>query len=228
MQPNEKFAGDKKVGKSLLWNLEQKFIAKCIPRIPSWIQSYHLTLSTFVWSFFIIIFGYLASKYSVKWFWGTTLMVFIQYLTDSLDGALGRYRKMGLVRWGYYMDHFLDYIFLCSLLIGYSFTFKDEYNTLFFILATYSAFMVNSFLGFSATNEFRISYLKIGPTEIRLGFIITNILIIFSHDKVPLSSLLPYIFVFSMLGLAIVIYRTQKIMWDKDRENNVDKQASSS
>lgn len=224
MEFAKKFAGDKKIGKPLFHTWEQKFITATVPKIPSWIQSYHLTLSTLVWSFFIIIFGYLAAKYSVHWLWGTNIMIIFQYITDSLDGSLGRHRKMGLVRWGYYMDHFLDYIFLCALLIGYSFTFKDEYNTLFFILATYGAFMVNSFLSFSTTNEFRISYFKIGPTEIRLGFIITNILIIFSHDKVPLASLLPYIFILSMIGLAVVIYRTQKIMWQKDQEQNIDRQ----
>ena len=218
METSQKFAGDKKVGASLLWNLEQRFIKRCLPLIPQWIGSHHLTLTTLLWSFLIIVFGYLAGRYSVQWLWGTTVMIIAQYLTDSLDGALGRYRDMGLIRWGYYMDHFLDYIFLCSLLIGYSFTFKDEFNTLFFILATYSAFMVNSFLSFATTNEFRIAYLKIGPTEVRLGFIVTNFLIIFSHDKVPLSSLLPFIFIFSMIGLAVMVYRTQKIMWQKDME----------
>ncbi|MBI2038088.1 MAG: hypothetical protein HYT15_04150 [Candidatus Magasanikbacteria bacterium] len=218
----ENFAGDKKIGKPLFHKLEQKFIGVCVPKIPAWIQSYHLTLSTLLWSFLIIVFGYLAGKYNINWLWGTTVMIVAQYITDSLDGSLGKYRKMGLVRWGFYMDHFLDYIFLCALLIGYSFIFSDKYNTLFFILATYSGFMVNSYLSFSTTNQFRISYFKIGPTEIRLGFIITNFLVIFSHDKVPLANLLPFIFIFSLVGLGVVIYKTQKVMWKKDRENNKD------
>ncbi len=55
MKTDEKIAGDKKVGKALLWDLEQKFIAKCLPKIPNWISSYHLTLATLIWSFFSLV-----------------------------------------------------------------------------------------------------------------------------------------------------------------------------
>ena len=216
---DQKFAGDKKVGISLFGNLEQKLVKKFVGKIPKGIETYHLTLSTLVWCAFIILFGYLASHYNIHWLWGTSIMILFQYITDLFDGAVGRLRNTGLVHWGYYMDHFLDYIFLCSLLIGYSFIFNDRFNTLFFILVSYGAFMVNSYLSFAATNEFRIAYFKIGPTEIRLAFIITNILVIFSHDKVPLSNFLPFIFWGSIIGLGVVVYSTQKMMWQKDMEN---------
>ncbi len=215
---SEKFAGDKKVGLSLLGAAEKRLVEKNVGKIPKGIETYHLTLSTIVWCFFIIVFGYLAGKYNIHWLWGTSVMIALQYITDLFDGAVGRYRNTGLIHWGYYMDHFLDYIFLCSILIGYSFIFTDRFNTIFFILVSYGAFMVNSYLSFSATNEFRIAYFKIGPTEIRLAFIITNILIIFSHDKVPLSRLLPIIFFLSLIGLTAVVYSTQKILWQKDME----------
>jgi phosphatidylglycerophosphate synthase len=217
MFTKEKFAGDKKVGLSLFGTWEKKLVDKFVSKIPKSIETYHLTLSTIVWCALIVLFGYLA-KYDVRWFWGSSVMILLQYITDLFDGAVGRYRNTGLIRWGYYMDHFLDYVFLCAVLIGYSFTFLDRFNTIFFILASYGAFMVNSYLSFSATNEFRIAYFKIGPTEIRLSFIITNILIIFSHDKVPLAGLLPFIFWASMICLSIVVYQTQKMMWKKDMD----------
>jgi archaetidylinositol phosphate synthase len=211
----EQFAGDKKVGISIFGKWEKRLVKKYVDKIPKSIETYHLTYSTIVWCAFIILFGFL-SRYNIRWLWGTSIMIVFQYITDLFDGAVGRHRNTGLIRWGYYMDHFLDYIFLCSLLIGYSFIFKDEYNTLFYILVSYGAFMVNSYLSFGATNEFRISYYLIGPTEMRLAFIITNILIIFSHDKVPLNSFLPAIFWISIVGLIIVVYQAQKMIWKKD------------
>jgi hypothetical protein len=39
-----------------------------------------------------------------------------QWFTDCLDGALGRYRDTGIPKWGYYMDHFLDFVFMCIAL----------------------------------------------------------------------------------------------------------------
>ena len=32
--------------------------------------------------------------------------------TDSFDGALGRRRDTGIPKWGYYMDHLLDFVFM--------------------------------------------------------------------------------------------------------------------
>lgn len=209
------FAGNKKVGFFIFANFEKSLVKWCIPRIPPWIETYHLTLSTITWCFFIILFGYLA-QFNILWFWGSNIMIVLQYITDLFDGSLGRYRETGLLRWGYYMDHFLDYIFLCSILIGYSFLFNDKFHTLFFILASSSAFMVNSFLSFAVTNEFRVSYFGIGPTEVRLLFIIANIFIIFSQKHVVISSLLPFFFWGSMIGLIVIVYKTQKHLWEID------------
>ncbi len=220
MLHTEPFAGDKKIGGSILGPLEQRAIRYLIPKIPGWIHGYHLTYTTLLWSGSIVLFSYLAQN-NIHWLWLVSFMIFCQYVSDSLDGSLNKHRKLGLIRWGYYMDHFLDYIFLCSILIGYSFLFNDKFNTLFFLLAVFGAFMVNSYVSFSATNEFKIVYLKIGPTEVRFLFIIINTLLIFFH-KTYLVGFLPYVLVFATLGLIVTVYQTQKEIWEKDIEKNVD------
>src|SRR3989339_532554 len=166
MNENTPFGGDKKVGASILAKPEKAFINWAIPKIPSWTNSRMLTLMTLVWSAGIILTGYLASVESFGVLWIISVCIFLQWLTDSLDGSLGRHRNEGWVKWGYYMDHFLDYIFLCSILIAYSLILPDNFKyLLFFLLVVLGAFMVNSFLAFAATNTFRIVYLGIGPTE---------------------------------------------------------------
>ncbi len=114
--PGELFAGDKKVGYSLFGKLEQRLVKAYVGRIPSFIETYHLTLTTLLWSMAIVGFSYLA-QFNIHWMWLTSVMIIFQYLTDLFDGAVGRLRNTGLIRWGYYMDHFLDYIFL-SLVSG--------------------------------------------------------------------------------------------------------------
>ena len=207
----KQFQGDKKKGLSILGNLELKLRSKLVPLVPKNIQTYHLTLMTILWSLIIVVSGFLA-KYNINWLGLTSLMILFQYLTDLLDGEIGRQRKTGLIKWGFYMDHFLDYIFLCSILIGYSFLLSgNNIYILFFILALFGAFMVNSFLSFAATNEFKISYLGIGPTEVRLIFIIINSLIIL-FGKTYMAPALPLILIFSLLGLIVTVYRTQKYL----------------
>jgi len=211
------FAGDKKKGMSLFGPFEKKIVGKYTPKIPRWIESYHLTMLTVLWSMLIVVFGFLA-MYNINWLWLISLMIVFQYITDSFDGAVGRYRNTGLVKWGYYMDHFLDYIFLCSILIAYMFIVPDDMKwVLFFILALFGAFMVNSYLSFAATNEFKIEYLKIGPTEVRFGFIIVNTLwLVLGHTYLKFT--LPFVLVASIVSLTFTVYKTQKYIWGIDME----------
>ncbi len=89
-----------------------------MPKIPQPILSHHLTAVTLIWSAGTILFGYLAIDDRV-WLHGMSVMVVGQWLTDSLDGTLGKYRKQGLVKWGFYMDHLLDFVFAGSIVIAY-------------------------------------------------------------------------------------------------------------
>ncbi len=211
----KKFAGDEKVGFSLFSPLEKKIVDHFVSCIPSWLETNHLTLLTILWSVLVLVFSYLAIN-NIAWLWLVSLMIVLQYVTDLFDGAVGRYRKTGLIKWGYYMDHFLDYIFLCALLIGYAFILPSTYMyELFFLLAIFGGFMVNSFLAFAASNEFRISHLGIGPTEVRLLFIFVNTLFII-FGQTYLGWTMPLILLLSFFCLCFVVYRTQKELWAVD------------
>jgi archaetidylinositol phosphate synthase len=212
------FNGDKKEGHSLLHPLEKRFLAWAVPKVPNGIETYHLTITTILWSIGIVVFSFLA-KYDIRWLWAVSFMIFCQYITDLLDGAIGRARNTGLIKWGFYMDHFLDYIFLCSILIGYSFLVPDRMKyMLFFVLAIFGGYMMDSYLAFAATNSFKITHLGIGPTEIRLLFITINTLLII-FGKTYLVWSLPYALILSTLGLVYVVYENHKQIWNMDMDN---------
>ena len=208
------FAGDKKVGKSILYDLEQRLVKWGTPKIPKRIETWTLTYMTGIWAIGALAFGYM-SQFNIHWLWGSSAMLILQYITDLFDGAVGRMRNTGLVKWGYYADHFLDYIFMCCILIGYSFFIPDQYGILFFIMMIYGAFMVNSFIHFAATNDFTISYLGFGPTEARIGFIAINTMLII-FGKVFLSQFLPHLLAIAFIALCVVVYKNQKILWDME------------
>jgi phosphatidylglycerophosphate synthase len=143
-------------------------------------------------------------------------MVFLQWLTDSFDGALGRLRDTGIPRWGYYMDHFLDYVFICSVLIGYSFIIDGLGRQIVYILIpVFGCFLVSSYLAFGATNEFKITFLGAGPTEIRIYIILLNVLLII-FGTAWIEKILPFILFISIAIMCIVVYRTQKYIWNMD------------
>ena len=209
------FAGDKKVGKSLLSKPEIKLKELLIPYIPKGIETYHLTLATIVWSVINMITAFFVAE-NLALIWLVSFMIVLQYITDLLDGEIGRRRETGLVKWGFYMDHFLDYLFLCSLVfVGYMLSPASTVVWFFGLLVVVSGFMVNSFLSFGATNEFEIYHFGIGPTEMRLVFILINTYIfIFGTTHFPL--LLPLTVIVCCIGLIINSYQIHLKLWRYD------------
>lgn len=220
------FAGDKKVPmKSLLAKVERRFIDRNIHRFPRWIEGYHLTLMTLVWSAGMILFGWLAAR-NVNWLWASSLMLFMQWFTDSFDGSLGRHRDTGIPKWGYFMDHLLDYLFMGCIVMGYAFLVSEHSRFLLLVLAfLFGVFMAASFLSFAATNEFKVTYLGVGPTEIRIFFIFVNACII-AFGAGWFERSLPYVLGLSIGILCIVIYRTQKYIWNLDMTEKRRRQES--
>ncbi len=210
------FAGDVKADHWFLEPIEKRFKDWILPKIPSFIETYHLTMLTLVWSFLTVFFGYFAGHEDIRWFWFVSLFLFLQYITDLLDGALGRYRHTGLVRWGYYMDHFLDYIFLCALIIAYSFLLPGGYSYfVLFALALASAEMVHLFLAFSATNEFRVSFFGFSPSEGRITMIIVNTFVILLGINFFLP-ILPWLFALASAMVGLQVYLTHHRIWQID------------
>ena len=209
------FAGATKTNTSFLTPLERRLAIRILPRIPSWLQTYHLTMMTLIWSSFILFFSYLAAK-DLRWLWGVSAMVFLQYVTDHYDGKIGKYRNTGLVRWGYYMDHLLDYLFLCSIIIGYSFILpeKSRYQILI-MLAIFAGYEVSTFLSFAATDKLKISFLKLGPTEFRLAVIVINALLI-AYGTRKMVNGLKYVNIGAGVVLALIVFQTHKAVWEMD------------
>jgi len=218
MIETQQFAGATKTNTSFLTPLERRLAVRVLPRIPSWLETYHLTMLTLVWSGLILFFSYLA-KNDLRWLWGVSAMVAMQYVTDHYDGKIGKYRGTGLVRWGYYMDHLLDYFFLCSVIIGYSFILPERSRfQILIMLAIFAGYEVSTFLAFAATDRLKISYLKFGPTEFRLALIVINGLLV-QYGTRTMANGLKYVNIGAAIGLALMIYRTHRVIWDLDMKH---------
>ncbi len=218
----EAFAGDKKKGQSILGPVERRFINWAVPKIPRPIMSHHLTAVTLLWSAGTVVFGWLARD-DRAWLHAMSVMVFGQWLTDSLDGSLGKYRKQGLVKWGFYMDHLLDFLFAGSIVIAYSFLVEAKWLEFLFLilLLVTCATMAVSFLSFAATNQFQIAYYGIGPTEIRIGYIALNTFVFFAGTAI-FSWGVPVVVGLNVFAFVVMAAQTSRILWQLDYDTNVD------
>lgn len=211
----QRFAGAGKSNSGLLVPLERRLGRYVLPRIPSWIETYHLTLLSPLWSIGIVAFSYLA-KSNLRWLWMVNLMLVLHYFTDHFDGKLGKYRNTGLCKWGFYVDHFFDYGFLCSILIGYTFLIPERaLFGMLLVLCVFSGFMFHIYLMLATTEEFKISFSRFGPTELLIGLIIINGLLV-KFGVRPLKGSLRYVAAGGLVVLLILVYRAQKRLWQAD------------
>lgn len=181
-----------------------------MPWVPLQVSTVHLTLMTIIWSAGIVTAGYLADG-NIRWLWLFNACIFLQYVTDMLDGAVGRSRNTGLIKWGFYMDHFLDYIFLSAIVVGYSLLLPSSYLPLVLWCQVFSAgFMVHVFLDFAITNDFKISCNQFGVSEIRWVLIIFNTLLIFV-GKGLLVKIFPFFVAAAFAVLCGMVYKSQKV-----------------
>ncbi|HEV2708292.1 MAG TPA: CDP-alcohol phosphatidyltransferase family protein [Pyrinomonadaceae bacterium] len=213
----EQFAGASKASASILSPLERRMARRVVPRIPAWLGTHHLTMLTLAWCALVVLF----SRFAVadrRWLWAVSACIVLQYVTDFFDGKVGKYRDTGLVKWGFYMDHLLDYVFVCSIVAGYRMILPERaHPSLFLLLAVFGGFMVNSFLAFAATAEFKISHLKLGPTEFRIALIVNNALIVLFGTGY-MTKALPFVAWGGLAGLCLLVYATQRLIWQRDME----------
>lgn len=198
------------------------------PLIPRGVETYHLTFSTLIWALLVLLCGWLARYAGIEWMWAVSGLIVLQHITDMLDGEVGKQRNTGLVRWGYYMDHFVDYVFLSAVLFSYFFILPPRfYFVPFWGFAVVGGFMVQEYLAFATTHKFRISYFDIASSsELRYVIVILNILLILFGVGVFVVSL-SIVIGLLILGLCAVVYRTQKEIWGIDMKERRERQQGS-
>lgn len=207
---------DKKSGQWLSRNWEDVYLRQALLKfVPSFVETYHLTAMTVLWSIGVVAAGWLARE-NICWLWLSSAMLVCQYITDLLDGAVGRARNTGLIKWGFYADHFLDYIFFTTLVMSYAFVFPV--SSVYWLIAIgllQGGFMVSMFLSFAVTHEFKIAVAGFGPTEVRILYIIFNTLLIYLGVELFVP-LIPYFAGMVVIVLAIMAYQTGRELWRLD------------
>ncbi len=83
------------------------------------------------------------------------------------------------------------------------------------VLCVFSSFMFHTFLMLAATEEFRVSFSRFGPTELRVALIIINALLGRFGTR-GLRGALPWVAGCGTVALVLLAYRAQKRLWRSD------------
>ncbi len=118
--------------------------------------------------------GYCATRLDPAFVWLATLGIVVHWFGDSLDGSLARHRGCERPRYGYFLDHSVDA--LCNLAIvgGLGLSGFVRLDVALLVLCGYYLLCIHVFLYNHVTGVLRLSFLALGPTELRLGLVVIN------------------------------------------------------
>lgn len=173
---------------SILNAAEKKALIWLAERQPRWVTSDTLTLIGVVGSL-IIGAGYILSRFNINFLWLANFGFLVNWYGDSLDGTLARVRNTQRPLYGYYLDHTVDVLNEVVMFIGVGLSPLVNLNLAIAALILYLTLTLNVSMNAHLRKEFRLTYAKMGPTELRILMIIINCLFIFieplrsySHD----------------------------------------------
>jgi phosphatidylglycerophosphate synthase len=142
--------------------------------------------------------------------WLASFGFILNWLGDSLDGTLARYRHIERPRFGFLIDHFVDVISAALMFLGLGVSPYVDFSAAALATIGYLMVSIMVYLIMIVTGVFRITSAKIGPTEIRVIAIILNTVIFFVGNPVlnlPLFGSVSFYTLFALLlALAMGIY----------------------
>src|SRR5207253_2015238 len=106
---------------------------------------------------------------------GACLCLAINWLGDSLDGTLARFRSRQRPRYGFYVDHVVDAIGTFFLLGGMALSGIMSPAVAIGLVIVYLLLMIEVCLATYTIGVFQISFFKMSPTELRIALSIGNL-----------------------------------------------------
>jgi len=146
---------------------ERRLLNWLCPRLPQWITPDMMTMLGFAGALMVGV-GYIFSIQNLTWLWLAQLGYLLNWFGDSLDGSLARYRRIERPNYGYFIDHSVDALATMAMLVGLGLGPFVELEVALLALVAYLLLSIHTYLCAQVIDEFKLTYLAGGPTELRL------------------------------------------------------------
>lgn len=173
-----KFRNAVRVQEAITAPLERKLLLGLAKRVPETVSPDHLTALGFA-AQFLAGAAYGMSRWNKYGLWLATLFIALNWLGDSLDGTLARYRQRLRPRYGFYVDHMADTFGAVFLMSGLSLSGFLHWQIAVGMLVAFLVLSVESYLTTYTIGKFCMSHGLFGPTEIRILLMIGNIALLY-------------------------------------------------
>ena len=167
-----------RIQENLLARSERMLLNWLCARMPNWVTPDKLTLVGMVGAGMVLA-GYVCSNIAENWLWLTIAGYIVQWFGDSTDGSLARYRNIERPRYGYFLDHSCDGLATTLIVVGIGLSPYVGLKVALIALAGYLLLSIHAFLSVRVLGELKLSYLNLGPTELRFVLIALTIAMMF-------------------------------------------------
>ena len=154
--------------------LERRVLASLARRTPEWVGPDHMTALGFA-AQFLAGLCYAAARWSVFGLLGATIFIAMNWLGDSLDGSLARFRNRLRPRYGFYVDHMVDTFGAIFLMAGLGASGYLHWQVSAALLTAFLALSIQSYLAAYTLGDFQLAHAWFGPTEIRILMMAGNV-----------------------------------------------------
>lgn len=172
--PATPFQNATRMHTSFLARVEKQALIWLAQRTPACINSDHLTLLGFAAQIMAGV-SYALARWNRFWLLGVIAFLAVNWLGDSLDGTLARVRQQQRPRYGFYVDHMIDSFGALALMGGLAFSGYMHPYIAIGLLVAFLLLSIQSYLATYTLGEFRLSFWKFGPTELRLLLAVGNL-----------------------------------------------------
>jgi phosphatidylglycerophosphate synthase len=172
----------RRVNDILLGPLERPALKWLAAHLPAWVSP-DICTAIGVLGAVVILVSYGLSRNSDYFLWLASLGFVINWFGDSLDGTLARYRHIERPIYGFFIDHVTDAVSQVMIFLGLGLTHYIRFEVACLTLIAYLLLSVLVYVRTCVVGEFKISYGKLGPTEIRVLAILLNTVMYFAGRR---------------------------------------------
>jgi archaetidylinositol phosphate synthase len=156
-----------RVQESVTAQAEKRALIWIADRLPAWVTPDHLTSFGFLAQVMAGVSFALAGSNTI-WLFAVIGCLAVNWFGDSLDGTLARVRQQQRPRYGFYVDHMVDSLGALSLMAGLALSGFMQPWIAAGLLVAFLLLSIQSYLATHCLGEFRLSFWRLGPTEIRI------------------------------------------------------------
>jgi phosphatidylglycerophosphate synthase len=160
-----------RVNDILLGPLERPALQWLSARMPDWVTPDVLTGIGIAGSL-LIFASYWLANIDPLFLWLANIGFVVNWFGDSLDGTVARYRKIERPKYGFFVDHTVDAFSQLLIVLGLGMSPYVRFDIALLALVGYLMMSVLVYVRTYVDGVFRISYGKLGPTEIRVILIL--------------------------------------------------------